>query len=71
MAHVVPKHEPLIERTYTRFRMYESNELPGTYTPNGTEHGFLAHDCVNDVIDLMQAFIDKFPKSPRKRSLSM
>ena len=73
MANVAHKNEPLIDaRYYTRFRIYESNDIPGTFTPNSSENGFLANECHGkDVVDLMQAFIDAFPKSPRKRSLSM
>lgn len=72
MANVVHKHEPLTDKTYyTRFRIFEANDIPGTFTPNGTEHGFMVNDFGKDVVDIMQAFIDNTPKSPRKRSLSI
>ncbi len=73
MAHVVQTPEPLTDaRYYTRFRIYETNDIPGTFTPSSSEHGFSAHQrSGQDVVDLMQAFLDAFPKSPRKRSLSM
>ena len=73
MANVIPKHEPLLDaRYYTRFRIYDTNDIPGTFTPSSSSDlGFLVQECGNDLVDLMQALIDKFPKSPRKRSLSM
>jgi hypothetical protein len=72
MANVNLKHEPLIDaRYYARFRIYDTNDIPGAFTPSSSEHGFSTQECGNDLVDVMQAFIDKFPKSPRKRSLSM
>jgi hypothetical protein len=72
MANVVHNNGPVVGTLYyTRFRIYDAHDVPGTLTPNSSENGFVVHECGKDVIDLMQAYIDNVPKSPRKRSLSM